>query len=334
MRTADWYAAHGVDMRGGLAATELDLEDDAVVDLAGERHPYDALVLATGSRAFVPPIPGSELNHVRVFRTAADVEALRHAPGRSAIVVGGGLLGLEAAAGLRAQGKTVTVVELADRLMAQQLDDGAATILRRRLRTLGLITLVERSVEEITQDAVILAGGQRMRADLVVLTVGVRAETTLAREAGIECDRGIVVDDELRTSARRVWAVGECAEHRGTVYGLWAPLAEQARVAGAVLAGEPGAFRGAVTSTTLKVAGVDVFAGGVAGGRDEIVHSDTRRGIYRKLVLDGDSLAGALLVGRHEGRANSVGPAAQRRCRACGGAVPGGRAGTAGRAVG
>jgi ferredoxin-nitrate reductase len=297
MRSADWYAAHGVDMRGGIAATGIDLADGSVVDLSGERHAYDALVLATGSRAFVPPIPGSDLKHVQVFRTAADVEALRHAPGRSAIVVGGGLLGLEAAAGLRAHGKTVTVVELADRLMAQQLDDGAAAILRRRLRTLGLITLVERSVEEITDDAVILAGGQRMRADLVVLTVGVRAETTLARDAGIECGRGIVVDDELRTSAPRVWAVGECAEHRGTVYGLWAPLADQARVAGAVLAGEPAAFRGTVTSTTLKVAGVDVFAGGVAAGRDEIVHSDSRRGIYRKLVLNGDSLVGALLVG-------------------------------------
>ncbi|HEY5196405.1 MAG TPA: molybdopterin-dependent oxidoreductase [Solirubrobacteraceae bacterium] len=297
MRTADWYAAHGVDMRGGLSATKLDLDRQVVVDLAGERHPYDALVLATGSRAFVPPIPGSDLRHVQVFRTAADVEALRHAPGRSAVVVGGGLLGLEAAAGLRAQGKTVTVVELAERLMAQQLDAGAAAILRRSLRTLGLITLVERSVARITQDAVILESGQRMRADLVVLTVGVRAETTLAREAGLECGRGVVVDDELRTSAPRVWAVGECAEHRGTVYGLWAPLAEQARVAGAVLAGEPGAFRGTVTSTTLKVAGVDVFAGGAAEGRDEIVQSDTRRGIYRKLVLSGDSLAGALLVG-------------------------------------
>ncbi|HEX3875001.1 MAG TPA: molybdopterin-dependent oxidoreductase [Solirubrobacteraceae bacterium] len=297
MRTADWYAAHGVDMRGGLSATELDLERQVVVDLAGERHPYDALVLATGSRAFVPPIPGSDLKHVQVFRTAADVEALRHAPGRAAVVVGGGLLGLEAAAGLRAQGKMVTVVELADRLMAQQLDGGAAAILRRRLRALGLITLVARSVEEITDDAVILTGGQRMRADLVVLTVGVRAETTLARQAGLECGRGIVVDDELRTSAPRVWAVGECAQHRGTVYGLWAPLADQARVAGAVIAGEPGAFRGTITSTTLKVAGVDVFAGGVADGRDEIVHSDTRRGVYRKLVLQGDSLAGALLVG-------------------------------------
>ncbi len=297
LRPADWYAAHGVDLRGGCPAERLDLGRRVVVDRSGESHPYDALVLATGSRAFRPPIPGADLPHVQVFRTAHDVEALRNAPGRAAVVVGGGLLGLEAAAGLRAQGKTVTVIELADRLMAQQLDDGAAAILRRRLRDLGLFARIGRSVERIEPDAVHLDSGERMPAALVVLAVGVRAETTLARSAGLECARGIVVDDQLRTSAPRVFAVGECAEHRGTVYGLWAPLGDQARVAGAVLAGDPGAFHGTVAATTLKVAGVEVFAGGVASGRDEIVQSNTRRGVYRKLVLDGDRLSGALLVG-------------------------------------
>ncbi|MEA2264991.1 MAG: ferredoxin-nitrate reductase, partial [Solirubrobacteraceae bacterium] len=297
LRPADWYAAHGVDLRGGCGAEAIDLEAGHVVDRSGERHPYDALVVATGSRAFRPPIPGAELPHVQLFRTAADVEALRNAPGRSAVVVGGGLLGLEAAAGLRKQGKMVTVVELADRLMAQQLDGGGAAILRRRLRELGLWARTGESVERIEPGAVVLATGERMPADLVVLAVGVRAETGLARAAGLECNRGIVVDDELRTSARRVWAVGECAEHQGTVYGLWAPLADQARVAGAVIAGEPGAFHGTVAATTLKVAGVEVFAGGEASGRDEIVQSNTRRGVYRKLVLRGDRLSGALLVG-------------------------------------
>ena len=133
-----------------------------------------------------------------------------------------------------------------------------------------------------------------------------RAETTLARAAGIDCNRGIVVDDALRTSAPAVWAVGECAEHRGTVYGLWAPLAEQARVAGAGVAGDPGAFHGAVQVTTLKVSGVDVYAGGasaaaIGGGQDEIVHSDTRRGVYSRLVLDGERLVGSSLVGDASG---------------------------------
>ena len=297
LRPADWYAGHGVDLRGGCGAERLDLEAGVVVDRSGEAHPYDALVLATGSRAFRPSIDGADLPHVQLFRSAADVEALKNAPGRAAVVVGGGLLGLEAAAGLRARGKLVTVVELADRLMAQQLDGGAAVILRRRLRELGLFARLGRSVERIEADAVHLDSGERMPADLVVLAVGVRAETTLARAAGIECNRGIVVDDELRTSARRVWAVGECAEHRGTVYGLWAPLAEQARAAGAVIVGEPAAFHGTVPATMLKVAGVELFAGGVGAGRDEIVQSNTRTGTYRKLVLDGDRLTGALLVG-------------------------------------
>jgi ferredoxin-nitrate reductase len=297
LRPADWYAGHGVDLRGGCGAERLDLDARVVVDRSGESHPYDKLVLATGSRAFRPPIPGADLHNVQLFRTAHDVEALRNAPGRTAVVVGGGLLGLEAAAGLRARGKTVTVVELADRLMAQQLDGGAAAILRRRLRELGLYARIGRTVERIEADGVVLDGGERLPAALVVLAVGVRAETTLARAAGIECARGIVVDDELRTSARRVFAVGECAEHRGSVYGLWAPLAEQARAAGAVIAGDPGAFHGSIAATTLKVAGVEVFAGGVAGGPDEIVQSNTRRGVYRKLVLDGDRLSGALLVG-------------------------------------
>ena len=148
--------------------------------------------------------------------------------------------------------------------------------------------------------AVTLQSGERLRADTVVVAAGVRAETTLARAAGIECGRGILVDDSLRTSAPAVLAAGECAEHRGTVYGLWAPLAQQARVAGATACGDPGAFHGTVTATTLKVAGVHVFSGGVlAGGedQDELVWSDGRRGAYRKLVLHEDRLAGAVLVG-------------------------------------
>jgi ferredoxin-nitrate reductase len=194
----------------------------------------------------------------------------------------------------------VTVVELADRLMAAQLDGGAGTLLRREVARLGLPALLGRSVAGIDPRSVTLDDGTELLADLVVVAAGIRPETALARAAGIECARGIIVDDELRTSVPNVFAVGECAEHRGTVYGLWAPLAEQARVAAAVVAGDPAAFHGATPATTLKVAGVDVFAGGRSDareGEDELVVSDTRRGIYRKLVLDGDRLTGAVLVG-------------------------------------
>jgi ferredoxin-nitrate reductase len=302
LRPAAWYRENGVDLRAGWPAEALDLDAREVLDRGGERHGYDALVLATGSRAFVPPIPGADGPHVFTFRTPSDVEALAAAVprSRSAVVLGGGLLGLEAAAGLASRGASVTVVEVAPRLMAQQLDSGAAALLERALRGLGLELMLGRSVARIERDHVTLDDGRELPATLLVVAAGVRPETSLARAAGIEVGRGIVVDDELRTSAPGVWAVGECAEHRGEVYGLWAPLAEQARVAAATIAGDPAAFHGATPATTLKVAGVDVFAGGAPEAlpeHDELVLADTRRGTYRKLVLDGDRLAGALLVG-------------------------------------
>jgi ferredoxin-nitrate reductase len=303
LRPPAWYRAHGVDVRGGCAVRELDLDRRYVVDQTGERHAWDALVLATGSRSFVPPIPGADSPHVYTFRTPGDVDALARAcdPGFiEAVVVGGGLLGLEAAAGLLTRGVRVTVVELAERLMPQQLDRGAGSMLELTLRGLGLRTRLGRSVTAITGDRVVLDDGEEIEASVVVIAAGVRPETALARSAGIECGRGIVVDDQMRTSAAGVWAVGECAEHRGTVYGLWAPLADQARVAGAGVAGDPAAFHGATAATTLKIAGVDLFAGGdPASGRgyDELLFADTRRRRYRKLVLDGERLASAMLVG-------------------------------------
>ena len=303
LRPPDWYSAHGVDLRVGCAASELDLERRCVIDQTGERHAWDALVLATGSRAFVPPIPGADGAHVHTFRSPRDVEVLAHAcsPGFiEAVVVGGGLLGLEAAAGLLTRGVRVTIVELAESLMPQQLDRGAGSMLERTLRGLGLRTRLGRSVTAITADRVVLDDGEEIEATVVVIAAGVRPETALARSAGIECGRGIVVDDQMRTSAAGVWAVGECAEHRGTVYGLWAPLADQARVAGAGVVGEPAAFHGATAATTLKIAGVDLFAGGnpaSSRGYDEILFADTRRRRYRKLVLDGERLASAMLVG-------------------------------------
>jgi len=298
-----WYAAHRVDLRGGCGASALALDARCVIDEAGGRHPYDALVLATGSRPFLPPVPGVDEPHVDSFRTWRDADALAATPaGVRAVVVGGGLLGLEAAAGLRARGVGVTVVELAGHLMNQQLDPGAATILRRALEAQGIACILGRSVARIERDRVVLDDGTDLAAQRVVIATGVRAETALARAAGLECGRGVIVDDELRASAPGVWAVGECAEHRGVVYGLWAPLAEQAKVAGARIAGDPAAFHGAIAATTLKVSGVDVYAGGgsagdAPAGHDEVVVSDTRRGVYSRLVLDGDRLAGGALVG-------------------------------------
>jgi ferredoxin-nitrate reductase len=300
LRPAAWYAQHGVDLRGGCPAVAIDPRARVVTDGAGGRHRYDTLVLGTGSRPLVPPIPGAGLPHVRTLRTLTDVEAIGTPGPRRAVVVGGGLLGLEAAAALQSRGVPATVVELADRLMAQQLDGGGAAMLGRGLAGLRVKAELATSVAAIEPGRVTLEDGRELPADLVVIAAGVRPETALARGTGLEVERGIVVDDAMRTSAPGILATGECAQHRGSVYALWAPLAEQARVAAATAAGEPAAFLGATPATTLKVAGVDVFAGGAATGEDgddEIVVSDSRRGSYRKLVLRDDRLRGAVLVG-------------------------------------
>jgi NAD(P)H-nitrite reductase large subunit len=289
----------GVDVRVGCPAVAIDVAAKTVTDAAGGVHAYDALVIATGSRPFVPPVAGGE---VLAFRTQADVDAIEaeiRGGARRAVVLGGGLLGLEAAAGLRARGLEVAVVEAAPRLMGRQLDDGAATMVATALTALGVPSHPGRTAKAVLSLCVELDDGTLLPADVVVASAGVRPETTLARDAGLRVARGIVVDDALRAGPG-VWAVGECAEHRGTVYGLWAPLAEQARVAGATIAGDPAGFQPVVPATTLKVAGVDLYTGGRAEagpGEDELVVRDTRRGVYRKLVLDGDRLVGAILLG-------------------------------------
>ena len=301
LRPPAWFAQRGVDLRGGSPAAAIDLHERRVHDRTGIAHRFDALVIATGSRPFVPPIAGADRPGVLSFRTRADVAAIAASAqaARAAVVIGGGLLGLEAAAGIRACGAPVTVLEAAERLMPQQLDAAASRLLARALGALGIRSVCGARVERIDETGVVVAGRDVVAADLVVVAAGIRPETTLAAQAGLEVRRGVVVDDQLRASAHDVWAVGECAEHRGTVYGLWAPIAEQARVAGAAIAGDPAGFHGLTTATNLKVAGVDLFAGGEKGADaiDELVWSDGRRGVYRRLLLDGDRLAGAILVG-------------------------------------
>ena len=275
-------------------AKRIELEDGATLA-------YDALVLATGSAPWLPPVKGIERAHV--FRSFADMRAIRRAArtARTAVVVGGGLLGLEAARGLRELGTDVTVVHLADRLMELQLDPLAARLLERRIRALGITVLCSRRTEAVLDDGVALADGAVLPADLVVFATGIRPEVALARDAGLELGRGVMVDDNLRASAPGVWAVGECAEHRGTVYGLWAPVLQQARAAGAAIAGRPAAFLGAVPATTLKVAGIDLFCAGQAAESedmaDEVIALDSRRERYRKLVVKDGRLSGATLLG-------------------------------------
>jgi ferredoxin-nitrate reductase len=306
LRDASWFAERGVELRSAVHVVSLGVEQRCAELSDGSLVEYDRVVLATGSQPALPPIPGLDRGGVHPFRSLRDVAQILGTlgDGRRAVVIGGGLLGLEAARGLQARGLHVTVVHLAAHLMEQQLDPLGAGLLERRIRELGIHVLLGAQTSELAGNGVVesveLADGRSLEAELVIVATGIRPDVELARAAGIEVARGIVVDDELRTSDPRVWAVGECAEHRGLVYGLWAPLLRQARVAAAVMSGRPAAFHGAVPATTLKVMGVDCFCAGRAQageGEEELLSLDTRRGRYRKLVIADDRLVGAVLLG-------------------------------------
>ena len=306
LRDASWFADRGVLLRSGAHVTDLGLERGRAELSDGTAVDYDRFVLATGSQPAVPPIDGLGRGGVHAFRSLRDVARILSSGsgGSRAVVIGGGLLGLEAARGLQARGRQVTVVHLADRLMEQQLDPLGAGLLGRRLRELGIEFLLDARTTEIAGngkvEGVRLDDGRELDADLVVVATGITPDTELARTAGLDVGRGVIVDDELRTSDPRGWAVGECAEHRGIVYGLWAPLLRQTQVAAAVMSGRPAAFHGAVPATTLKVMGIDLFCAGRAQpleGEEEVLSLDSRVGRYRKLVLAGDRLVGAVLLG-------------------------------------
>jgi len=308
LRDASWFAARGVDLRSGSYVADLGLAKRRAELSDGGTVEYDRIVLATGSRPALPPIEGLHRRGVHPFRSLGDVARILTAPARErcrrAAVIGGGLLGLEAARGLQARGMRVTVVHLAEHLMEQQLDPLGAGLLERRLRELGIEVLLEARTTELagtgSVEGVRLADGRELEAELVIVATGIEPDVDLARRAGIEVARGIVADDELRASAPGAWAVGECAEHRGIVYGLWAPLLRQAKVAATVMSDRPAAFHGAVPATTLKVMGVDLFCAGRAQPREdeeEVLSLDTRRGRYRKLVVADDRLVGAVLLG-------------------------------------
>lgn len=302
LRPREWFEEQEIDLRVGTRAQCVLPAERRIVDAAGQEHRYDALVLACGSHPVVPPIEGIDRPSVVPFRTLADCERILSAAAgaRRAVVIGGGLLGLEAAAGLVARGVDVSVIEAAPHLMPQQLDSTAAALVASELRARGIEVHCGSSVARIARSAVELADHSAVACDLVVVACGVRPASELARDAGIEVRRGIVVDAQMRTSAPAVLACGECAEHRGTVAGLVAPVRQQARVAAAVAAGDPAAFHGAIAPTRLKVAGLDVYSVGVSEGppERELVWRDGAGRVYRKLIFDAaGALAGAVLVG-------------------------------------
>lgn len=305
----DWYRDNGITLHCGKQVTRIDRIGRKVMTRDGHEEAYDRLLLATGSTPFILPVSGHSLPGVIGYRDLKDTDEMIEATRRyrHAVVIGGGLLGLEAANGLRLRGMAVTVVHLGAWLLDRQLDETAGRMLQKSLEDRGLTFLLEKQTEALLPGesgrvaAVRFKDGMQIPADLVVMAAGIRPNTALAESAGIHCNRGIVVSDTLQTYDPKIYAVGECVSHRGVAYGLVAPLFEQAKVAANHLAGYGiGRYTGSVTSTKLKVTGIDLFsAGDYMGGADteEIVFNDAGAGVYKKLVLRDNKLVGGVLYG-------------------------------------
>ncbi|MGR6431868.1 nitrite reductase large subunit NirB [Rhizobium sp. PAMB 3174] len=306
IHTDEWYAAHGVTLHKGAKVAKIDREAKTVTAENGVTASYDKLVIATGSSPFIIPVPGHDLPGVLAYRDLDDVSKMLDIAARKgrAVVIGGGLLGLEAAYGLKRQGMEVTVIHLMPTIMERQLDPAAAYLLEKALTERGIEIITKANTKRIIGEdkvtGIELEDGRVIDADMVVMAVGIRPASALAKDAGIAVNRGIVVDDGMMTSDPDVYALGECAEHRGVCYGLVAPLYESARVLADRLTGGSGEYQGSVVNTKLKVTGINLFsAGDFADGddRQEIVLRDANAGVYKRLILKDNRIIGAVLYG-------------------------------------
>jgi nitrite reductase (NADH) large subunit len=306
LRPASWWRDRGVTLKYGCVATEIDVGRRELKIENEESIGFSRLVLATGSTPLRLNVPGAELAGVHTFRDSRDVDLLLTlaAQKKRVVVIGGGLLGLEAAYGLAKAGAPVTLVHLMDRLMERQLDAPAAELLKSLVERKGIEILLSANTARIhgetRVEGVELTDGRRIDADAVIFAAGIRPNIALARDAGIAVNRGVVVDDVMQTAATDIFAIGECAEHRGICYGLVEPAYEQARVLARHLAGRAASYSGSIMATNLKVSGVSVFsAGDFVGteGSETIVLSDLNCGTYKKLVVADGRLTGAVLIG-------------------------------------
>ena len=306
LRPRSWYQAHDIDLCCDEWVSQIDLGAKCAHTVSGKQIDFDILVLATGSDPIRLPLPGADLPGVMAFRDLRDVAMMQAGAHHRAhvAVIGGGLLGIEAASGLAHQGAKVTLIHVMDRLMERQLDSGGAAFLLKALRKRGIAVRLQSHSVAIEGDtrvrALHLADGSSIEAALVVMAAGIRPRSDLAKDAGLAVGRGILVNDHLETSAPHIFALGECAEHRGVVHGLVEPAYAQADVLAAHLAGEEAAFTGMTPATNLKVSGVPVFSAGDflgAEGTVTAISEDHGLGLYRKLVFQGTHLVGCVLVG-------------------------------------
>jgi nitrite reductase (NADH) large subunit len=306
LRPASWWRDRGVTLKFGCVATEIDVGRRELKIANEESLAFSKLVLATGSAPLRLNVPGADLAGVHTFRDSRDVDLLLTlaAQRKRLVVVGGGLLGLEAAYGLAKAGAPVTLIHLMDRLMERQLDAPAADLLKILVERKGIKILLEANTARLRGETFVegieLTDGRSIDADAVIFAAGIRPNVALAKDAGISVNRGIVIDDRLQTDAADIFALGECAEHRGICYGLVEPAYEQARVLAQHLAGGSASYRGSVVATNLKVSGVAVFSAGdfiTTEGSETIVLNDARHGTYKKLVIANGRLTGAVLVG-------------------------------------
>lgn len=306
---AAWYADRKIDVRLDTPVTAIDTSAKTVT-AGGESHGYEKLLIATGGFSFVPPIQGADSPGVYALRTLADAQTIRAqaADAKKLVLIGGGLLGLEAGNGLRKAGLEITVVEFFPRLLPRQMDVDGAAILQKRMEAMGFKFYLGAKTKEIASAgnglSVNLESGDKITADMVLVSAGVRPVVDLAKQAGLDIDKAVKVDDSMQTTAAGVYAAGDCIEHKGVFYGIWPAAMEQGRIAGCSMAGADEAYAGTVPANKLKVVGIDLAAAGDIDADNKleaVVNKDEGKGLYRKFVIDQGRLAGAILFGDTRG---------------------------------
>jgi nitrite reductase (NADH) large subunit len=307
-----WYDQRRIELYLDTRVTKIDAAQKFVETAQGQRFPFDRLLLATGGKAFVPPIQGADSPGVFTLKTLADADRIKQAAAgaQTVVLIGGGLLGLEAGNGLRKLGLKVMVVEFFPRLLPRQMDAAGAAILARQLEYMGFTFYLGAKTQEIVPGpdglTVSLESGEKLKGGLVLISAGVRPDLSLAQALGLEIDKAVKVDDSMKTSREGIYAAGDLIEHRGRFYGIWPAALEQGKVAGAAMAGAAAHYEGTLPSNVLKVAGIDLMAAGdidADGKLTAFVHQNEAQKTYRKVVLQDNRIVGAILLGDIRGSA-------------------------------